>query len=106
MTELLNNSIRRANIPMALALMLALVLASPSFASNQKKKKDAAPEKPVSVLDRIDTSKIVWPNPPNITRIRYLNYFAGEKSARLRRQTRQEQERLDGPPRRRQHAEG
>ena len=79
MTELLNNSIRRANIPMALALMLALVLASPSFASNQKKKKDAAPEKPVSVLDRIDTSKIVWPNPPNITRIRYLNYFAGEK---------------------------
>lgn len=79
MTELLNNSIRRANIQMALVLMLVLALACPSFASDQKKKKDAAPEKPVSVLDRIDTSKIVWPNPPNITRIKYLNYFAGEK---------------------------
>src|ERR1019366_9249154 len=54
-----------------------LALASPSFA--QKKKKDAAPQPKVSVLDRIDTSKIVWPNPPNITRIKYLNYFAGEK---------------------------
>lgn len=63
---------------MALALVLALALASPSFAAD-KKKKDNQPEKVVSVLDGIDTSKIVWPQPPNITRIRYLNYFAGEK---------------------------
>jgi len=80
MTELLNNSIRRVKVQLALSLLLTLTLAYPSFASDsQKRDKNAPPEKKVSVLDRIDTSKIVWPNPPNITRIKYLNYFAGEK---------------------------
>jgi DNA-binding beta-propeller fold protein YncE len=75
MIQQIHNSIRREKGWLVFALLLAL--ASPSFA--QKKKKDAAPQPKVSVLDRIDTSKIVWPNPPNITRIKYLNYFAGEK---------------------------
>ncbi|HET9407527.1 MAG TPA: SMP-30/gluconolactonase/LRE family protein [Candidatus Sulfotelmatobacter sp.] len=70
------NSIRRAG--MALAIIAALLLAMPSLASD-KKKKNNEPEKPASLLEKIDTSKIVWPQPPNITRIRYLNYFAGEK---------------------------
>ncbi len=61
------------------AILLAFTLAQPSFASDSKKKKKNEPQKPVSVLDKIDVSKIVWPQPPNITRIRYLNYFAGEK---------------------------
>jgi len=61
------------------ALALALMVARPSFAADQKKKKDNEPQKVVSALDGIDTSKIVWPQPPNITRIRYINYFAGEK---------------------------
>ena len=49
-----------------------------AFASD-KKKKNAEPQKHVSVLEKIDISKIVWPEPPNITRIRYQSYFAGEK---------------------------
>lgn len=60
-----------------LVIVIAIVLASPAFASSKKKKNE--PEKPVSVFDKIDISKIVWPQPPNIARIRYLNYFAGEK---------------------------
>lgn len=80
MIQRLHNSIRRAKAGLALALLLALALAYPSFASDpQKKKKDTGPQKPVSALEGIDTSKIVWPQPPNITRIRYMNYFAGEK---------------------------
>ena len=79
MIERLNNSIRRGKVQLVLAFLLALALACPSFVSAQKKKKNAEPEKKLSVLDRIDTSKIVWPNPPNVTRIKYLNYFAGEK---------------------------
>lgn len=77
MISRLNNSIRRGKAQLALALLLTLVLACPSFA--QKKKKDNTPQKPVSVLDRLDTSKVVWPNPPAVTRVKYLNYFAGEK---------------------------
>jgi DNA-binding beta-propeller fold protein YncE len=30
-------------------------------------------------LQALDLSKIVWPNPPAIARIKYLNYFSGEK---------------------------
>lgn len=74
-----HNLIGPASVWVALALSLAF--ACPSFASDsqKKKKKDNQPQKVVSVLEGIDTSKIVWPQPPNITRIRYLNYFAGEK---------------------------
>lgn len=60
-----------------LVVAIAAVLVSPSFASDKKKKNE--PEKPVSVFDKVDISKIVWPEPPNITRIRYLGFFAGEK---------------------------
>src|SRR5579872_7347921 len=59
-----------------LAIVIAAAFISPSFASDKKKKE---PEKPVSVFDKIDISKIVWPQPPNIARIRYLGFFAGEK---------------------------
>jgi len=30
-------------------------------------------------VDMMDKSKIVWPQPPNIARVKYLDYFAGEK---------------------------
>jgi DNA-binding beta-propeller fold protein YncE len=52
-----------------------------SVAAKDKKDKGkpaaAAPTK--NFLDVLDYSKIVWPNPPAITRIKYLNYFSGEK---------------------------
>ena len=65
----------------AMALLLALLLASPlcTFADkNKKKKADANAEQPAPKPE-IDTSKLVWPSPPSIARVRYLNYFAGEK---------------------------
>jgi DNA-binding beta-propeller fold protein YncE len=61
-------------------ILLAMSVARPGWADNLKKKKNKdADQPPVSVLSKIDKSRIVWPQPPNIARIRYLDYFAGEK---------------------------
>ncbi len=62
----------------ALLLMMTLVL-TPSASAGDKKKQaqpdtaKPAPEAPV----KQDTSKLVWPTPPNVPRVRYTNYFAG-----------------------------
>jgi DNA-binding beta-propeller fold protein YncE len=62
------------------AVALAAVLAAPVPVHADKKKKNEAPApKEKSIIERLDYSKIVWPNPPAITRIKYLNYFAAEK---------------------------
>jgi sugar lactone lactonase YvrE len=53
------------------------VVISPLFAEKKKKEQPAAA--PKSVLDRIDLSKLVWPNPPAPTRLKYLNYFCCDK---------------------------
>lgn len=62
-------------------LMLALCLSFPFNASASKKKKaDATPS--VAAGPRkfpYDPTKLVWPNPPNIARVKWLDYFAGEK---------------------------
>ncbi len=50
--------------------------------SQAKEKKQAAPAAPKprsNPLDVLDYSKIVWPNPPAITRIKYTGQFFGEK---------------------------
>jgi sugar lactone lactonase YvrE len=66
----------------ALLIGLALLLAGPSSLFAKDKKKElapAAPTGPKNILEGLDLSKIVWPNPPAITRIKYLNYFSGER---------------------------
>jgi DNA-binding beta-propeller fold protein YncE len=71
---------RRTSTPVWI-MLLALGLASPVFVYGGKKKKTAdttAPPAPVTGAP-MDTSKLVWPNPPNIARVRWLNYFAGMK---------------------------
>jgi DNA-binding beta-propeller fold protein YncE len=73
----------RAAVAEMLAGLLVLMLALPlaSFADNKKKQKadaDAA-EQPAATKVQIDPSTLVWPSPPSIARVRYLNYFAGEK---------------------------
>lgn len=50
---------------------------SPLYAGKKKKDQPALP--PKTILDRIDLSKLVWPNPPAPTRLKYLNYFCCEK---------------------------
>ncbi|MBZ5688706.1 MAG: 6-bladed beta-propeller [Acidobacteriia bacterium] len=61
-----------------IGLLFCLSLAtSPVYADKKKKEQPAAP--PKTVLDRIDFSKLVWPNPPAPTRVKYLNYFCCDK---------------------------
>jgi sugar lactone lactonase YvrE len=61
-----------------IGLLLCLSLAtSPVYADKKKKEQPAGP--PKTVLDRIDFSKLVWPNPPAPTRVKYLNYFCCDK---------------------------
>jgi sugar lactone lactonase YvrE len=52
----------------------------------QRKKDNGAATDPASPYrdkrkfwEGLDLSRIVWPNPPAITRIRYVNYWSGEK---------------------------
>ncbi len=78
MVERFHNSAQVGRVGLVLLLTLALATPSVAFATD-KKKKSNEPEKVVSFLDRIDKSEIVWPQPPNVTRVKYLDYFAGEK---------------------------
>jgi sugar lactone lactonase YvrE len=63
---------------LVIGLALGLAAAVSVYGSDKKKKKTdeppAAPARP-----QFDISKLVWPSPPNIARVRYLNYFAGMK---------------------------
>ena len=72
------NSIATSNRIATLLLVVVLALAIPASVFAGKKKTEAAPaEKPL--IERLDYSKIVWPNPPAITRIKYLDFYAAEK---------------------------
>jgi sugar lactone lactonase YvrE len=66
----------------ALALAVACVLLASPMSSAAKDKKAKAqktttPEAPPK--PQVDITKLVWPGPPNIPRIRYVSYFAGQK---------------------------
>lgn len=67
----------------ALVILLAVGLASPVSvygSDKDKKKKTAATQPPPAPQgEPVDYSKLVWPNPPNIARVRWLNYYAGMK---------------------------
>lgn len=60
-------------------LLMFVTLADPAalYAGNKKSKEE--PAKKPNILDMLDYSKIVWPNPPAVTRIKYLNYFCCDK---------------------------
>ncbi len=77
MLSLETNSIQRRAGAAALAIALSVLFLTGS-AFCDKKKKEAAKPKP-TLMDILDLSKIVWPNPPAITRIRYMNYFCSQK---------------------------
>ena len=55
------------------------VATTPIYAGKKKKEEPAKPS--TNVLDKIDYSKLVWPNPPAPTRVKYLNYFCCDKYA-------------------------
>ena len=65
--------------------LLASALASPHSVCAGDKKKSTTPatteQQPAEIVDlsKIDISKLVWPQPPSIPRVRYTAYFAGMK---------------------------
>jgi DNA-binding beta-propeller fold protein YncE len=65
-----------------LAMVLLIVAAATLSFADKKKKEDSNQPKLTklgSVVSTLDYSKIVWPNPPAITRVKYLDLFYGEK---------------------------
>src|SRR6185437_7918148 len=75
----LMNSMRSRKTKVALLLAVCLLL--PLTAAAGKKKKPA-PTAPAAAGPRkfaFDPKALVWPSPPNTARIRWLDYFAGEK---------------------------
>jgi len=60
----------------AVLMLLAATWVSPAIAD--KKKKDTNPPAPQGP-PQIDISNAVWPQPPAIARLRYLDYFSAEK---------------------------
>ncbi|MGA9787760.1 MAG: 6-bladed beta-propeller [Candidatus Sulfotelmatobacter sp.] len=76
------NSIRVGTLTAVLIALLSLLILLPAPLHAQKKKAAPAPEvKPGDqrVTAYFDISKIVWPNPPAIARIRFLDLYTGEK---------------------------
>src|SRR6266567_1911947 len=55
---------------------LALTLTPAAHAGKRKK---TAPEAPkISTLPEVDTSNLVWPDPPDIARIRWIEQYRGQ----------------------------
>lgn len=60
--------------------LLALGLALPVATGAAKKKKTDTPAPEVGPRKfAFDPTKLVWPSPPNIARVKWLDYFAGSK---------------------------
>jgi len=77
MTKSRSNSIRTSTALVALVLLLALGFQAPMFAKDKKKKKEVAAV--TTEAPKQDTSQLIWPAPPNIGRVKFLAYFAGQK---------------------------
>ena len=78
MSRAIRRTMKAAAAAAAIAMVLTLADPAALYAGGKKKKTAEAP-KPPNILDILDYSKIVWPNPPAITRIKYLNYFCCDK---------------------------
>jgi sugar lactone lactonase YvrE len=79
MTDSVRKTIRFAAAFVGMMVCLSLIDPSTLYASKKKKKAEAPPPEETSIINKLDYSKIVWPNPPAITRIKYLNYFCCDK---------------------------
>ena len=72
---------KRLRVPLlrvAALVTILFVLPGFLFGARKMKKAEATPAE-TSILKRLDYSRIVWPNPPEITRVRYLDYYAGQE---------------------------
>ena len=80
------HGIHRRTLSTVLMTVLAFITAYPPSVHGKKKDKKAQEEQSDvgytdnrKLWENLDLSKFVWPNPPAITRIRYLSYWSGEK---------------------------
>lgn len=66
---------------LAVLALLAIGLTFPSPAGAKSKKKAEAPKATIVGPKKFpfDPSKLVWPSPPNIARVHWVDYFAGVK---------------------------
>ena len=80
MSSFLFNSTRKG---LALVLVLAAGAAAPFglHAADKKKKPAAASSTDADGPHKFnfDPKKLVWPSPPNVARVKWMDYFAGEK---------------------------
>ncbi len=76
-----SNTTHGRKVMAALAGLLALALILPGVAgAAQKKKKNAAdPNANLPKRVNFDVSKIVWPSPPEIARVKFVEQLTGEK---------------------------
>lgn len=74
----MNSILRKAGAAVVAIALTVAVLSTSAFCEKKKKKELTAKPKP-NLMEMLDLSKIVWPNPPAITRIRYMNYYCSQK---------------------------
>ena len=73
------SSIRACKTAVALIAVLVLTLVSPVAVQAKKKKPAATTQTKAEPRPQVDISKLVWPEPPNLPRVKYTSYFAGMK---------------------------
>jgi sugar lactone lactonase YvrE len=80
MSEVKKNSLFGQNGRLVISALLGLAMLTPISAFGDKKKKTAAQPQQHGP---IDYSNIVWPNPPEIARIKYQAFYAAEKISQV-----------------------
>src|SRR5271165_5318077 len=66
-------------VTVVLVLATMLLLPSPGYAQQKKKKAAADPNAGLPKRVNFDISKIVWPSPPEIARVKFVEQLTGEK---------------------------
>ncbi len=71
--SMLANSLRWTAIT-----MLLLAITPSTFAKKKKEATKQEPAKPKFDMSQLDTTKLVWPQPPDIARVRWIEQYSGE----------------------------
>jgi sugar lactone lactonase YvrE len=83
MFEVQRSTSRVERVTAVLALLAAFALVLPlGLSGSDKNKKAKASTDQAKAPKVVDYSYIVWPNPPAIARIRYMNWYASDKQER------------------------
>jgi DNA-binding beta-propeller fold protein YncE len=80
MLDFVGNAFFRYRKTWLWVVICGLVLSlAPSASAGKKKKKKPEPEAAIApAIPEVDTSNLVWPDPPDIARIRWLEQYRGE----------------------------